>query len=1001
LIRLLLFILFCPFWLQAQTYKCTNYSLIDGLSQSEVLHICNSSDGRLWMATNGGGINIFDGTNFNPLTTFDGLSNNRVTCSFQDKAGTMWIGTIDGLNAYDGLNIKQYLFNDDHRPFVISDILETKVYGLLIASNKGIFQFKDDKLKPIDLNLKFKYLAFILESKNGDLWFGTDTKIYKHTKGNTQSFSTKNGLSNKRIMSGILLPNHQLLVTSYSGLTYILEGDQFNVYMPESNFQNKIISALHIDSKENLWMGTINHGIYKINLKQQTVTHLTQSDGLANDHIEAITQDKWQNIWIGTGGGGITKYHKVAFSQLDVSKGLPGNWIYSSLTRGAEIWLGAGDRGVCCYTDSSHTCFNSSNGFIDAKVRLLFKDRDNRIWLAPEGKGLWVYDSTFIKIESNLPRVKFDHIKAITQDNNGDFWVCEGGKGLIHFSLNDSTYKIKHINQVRKKDGLPSNYIYALHTDAVNRIWFGSKSNGAGYILSNTITKFTTQDNLATNTISMITEDQDGYIWLGGGDGISRIKAFAEPLTIEKIGYKDGLGGIPVYQVAIDSAGFLWAGTSNGATRFNLNNGVLDNPKHYGYNDGFIGLETNTNAISVSNDGKVFLGTGQGLMVYEGEVDSSFYPAPKLKINSINLFYAPIQEQFPNSITAWNTMRTDLILNHEQNNLSFNFHAVDMNNPDKVTYVWQLVGFDRSWTPPSNGTEATYSNLPSGTYRFLVKARNTEGTWSEEVSTKEFTILAPPPPFWQKTWFQITVGSILTLILFLIAVIWYTRQRRARERIQLEKDVVELEQKALRLQMNPHFIFNALNSIQSLISSQDAKKARYQLAKFSKLMRQILDNSRTQVISLAEEMDTLENYMTIEQFSSGNQFNYTIKISEDLEPEQLAIPPMMIQPFTENAIIHGMKHLKEQGNINVTFARENDCLVCRIEDNGIGRVAASKIKSQIEQKHKSAALIVTQERLDILHGSSTNKSLEIIDLYSDKKALGTEVVIRFPFMHLE
>ena len=217
--------------------------------------------------------------------------------------------------------------------------------------------------------------------------------------------------------------------------------------------------------------------------------------------------------------------------------------------------------------------------------------------------------------------------------------------------------------------------------------------------------------------------------------------------------------------------------------------------------------------------------------------------------------------------------------------------------------------------------------------------------------------------------------------------------------MQLEKEVVELEQKALRLQMNPHFIFNALNSIQSQIGTDNEQAARYYLAKFSRLMRQILDNSRNSTITLEEEVNTLENYLLIEKFCNGDRFDYKITVDENIEKDYVKIPPMLLQPFIENAIKHGLKYIEgKRGLIEVKFSEKNNLLECSVTDNGIGRVKAEELnKTSKETYHKSTALIVTQERLDLMKDGENIQSLEIIDLHDEhKNAIGTKVIIRIP-----
>ena len=211
----------------------------------------------------------------------------------------------------------------------------------------------------------------------------------------------------------------------------------------------------------------------------------------------------------------------------------------------------------------------------------------------------------------------------------------------------------------------------------------------------------------------------------------------------------------------------------------------------------------------------------------------------------------------------------------------------------------------------------------------------------------------------------------------------------------MEKELLMLEQKALRLQMNPHFIFNALNSIQALVSSNDSKTARLYLAKFSKLMRQILDNSRRTSIPLENEIATLENYLAIEQFCNNHRFDYHIDYDDDLDVESIEIPPIIVQPFVENAIVHGVTQLDKKGKIIVRFFIEKEVLICEVEDNGIGRSAAAKMKSQRDQQHKSTALLITQERLDTLNKKSVQPSISVRDLVDERgEPNGTCVRIR-------
>jgi LytS/YehU family sensor histidine kinase len=311
-----------------------------------------------------------------------------------------------------------------------------------------------------------------------------------------------------------------------------------------------------------------------------------------------------------------------------------------------------------------------------------------------------------------------------------------------------------------------------------------------------------------------------------------------------------------------------------------------------------------------------------------------------------------------------------------------------------------LKGFDKEWSPVSVQHSFTYPNLNPGKYTFMVKACNEDGVWNHQPIELQFSIL---PPFWLRWWFIIiviiTIGGIVFAVFKWRVNLIKSKAAEEQKKTQMEKDILELEQKALRLQMNPHFIFNALNSIQSQIGTDNEQAARYYLAKFSRLMRQILDNSRQATITLEEEINTLENYLLIEKFCNGDRFDYNISVDPNLEKDYIKIPPMLLQPFIENAIKHGLKYSNEKrGMIEVTFSEKNNLLECSVTDNGIGRVKAEELnKNSKETYHKSTALLVTQERLDLLKEDKNIRSLEIIDLYDENEnALGTKVIVRIP-----
>ncbi len=229
---------------------------------------------------------------------------------------------------------------------------------------------------------------------------------------------------------------------------------------------------------------------------------------------------------------------------------------------------------------------------------------------------------------------------------------------------------------------------------------------------------------------------------------------------------------------------------------------------------------------------------------------------------------------------------------------------------------------------------------------------------------------------------------IISLVLILISLIIFLFFKQKLTKTKYEADL--FNQKLLRLQMNPHFIFNALASIQSFMFEKDVKKAALYLSSFSKLTRSILNNSREEFISLQEDVDTTDNYLKIQQMRFENKFDYDIIIDEEIDPEYVQVPPMLIQPFVENAVIHGFKDIDYIGKIKVEYKRKNDSIEVIVEDNGKG------IDLQSEKSHKSHALSITKERLKILNNNK--KRLISFQISDNEEKKGVKVIFLIPFL---
>ncbi len=362
-----------------------------------------------------------------------------------------------------------------------------------------------------------------------------------------------------------------------------------------------------------------------------------------------------------------------------------------------------------------------------------------------------------------------------------------------------------------------------------------------------------------------------------------------------------------------------------------------------------------------------------------------------------------IQTESQTSITGMKIFYADTILpqnaelSYDANNILFEYIGICLTNPEKVKYKFKLEGFDKSWSPETKETTARYANLAPGKYIFKVTSCNNEGVWDSAPAEFSFSILAP---IWKRGWFvagEIISGIILLLILFRLRA--NAIRKKEAEKLSREIELATNELKALRAQMDPHFIFNSLSSIQSFIMTKDEDSALKYLNKFAKLMRMILSNSEKSSVTIREEIDSLKLYLELEALRWENKFDYEIKISPEVETDFHKIPSMLIQPYVENAIIHGISAKENgKGKIEITISQTDTYIICTIADNGIGRKKSEELKKNSSHpKHESMGMKITNERLEVLNRiHKSNLSVNIIDEEENGIATGTKVEIFIP-----
>jgi len=507
-------------------------------------------------------------------------------------------------------------------------------------------------------------------------------------------------------------------------------------------------------------------------------------------------------------------------------------------------------------------------------------------------------------------------------------------------------------------------WVKAIIQDRKGQFWIGT--NKGLYLLRSMEDKpiyMGAVDERLQGGIKDIAQTSTGQILIAtAGNGVLVL----DKENVYHLSQKTGLSSNIVTTIFIENNQSIWLGTNRGINHLI---GDLQTPKieYYTTQNGF---PINDIRIIKKLKGHLFVAGNKGLTVYKKAL-----PAPKRSYTTY-LHHLEINSQLVAAASEYT-------LNNDENNLTFHFRTIRFNKLQE--YYYRLIGIDTIW---QKGVEnfVRYNKLPYGQYVF-------------EVSAKNSPILQVPfkiKPHFTQTWIFIGGMSSLFLGIVIWTILFFLKKQK--EKLLQEQKMSDLENKALRSQMNPHFIFNAMNSIMFLIMNDNTKAARHYLYHFSKLMRLVLENSKYNFIPLQNEVRTLKSYIELEQLRYGNQIQIHWKFLNGLSSFNYKIPPMLIQPIIENALIHGLGSRKEKGNLWVNFLEKKEGLYVVIRDDGIGRVAAAKFStSPILNNQASSAIKNIEDRIqniNIIYQTTLAFSIE--DLYDNGQALGTKVTFFIP-----
>jgi ligand-binding sensor domain-containing protein len=993
------------------------------------------------------------------LTTADGLSHNFINCIVQDKTGFIWVATFDGLCRFDGYEFKKYY----HQPGDTAGLPYFETHFLRVDKENNLWIIADGNFLTLYDRASDKFHNYSYKTKrnitskvffgidtdiHGNLWFNGDDGVYWFDYSNKEfvKFPFFNLRKSQQPPNEYICIDNKNKIWIINGneLNFIGDADSiiFNNYSTSASLKPCSIT-LNIpnysplfphylkvyNSGTDLWLAT-NFGLFKSEKRQRMILQ----DG--NSNLPEAFTDSLTITWA-TLRDGFYIYNTGSHNCINISPGELTCIQYCFLDKDNQIWCSGFDKNKIW---AGLTEIIPSRGLFkyfltetEEKNKLavfgLFKDSRSNLWIGAKNY------SCLIKILPTGQPVQCDFLskdlkenggtpRAFVEDKTGKIWIGYYGGILDVYDPNNNSFAQDVNVHERTKplqkyllshkllalsadqnlyisgdfrfakmslksrqvlfDTILSGGIYSMIIDKSGNILLG----GAGKIFKahdeNNKLKFKEYPigNIYYN-IESIVEGENNILWLGLlGGGIGKFNLQTGEFRI--FSTKDGLSNNTVYNLIKDPAGNLWASTNYGISCFNIKNEQFRN---FSISDGLKILEFNSDAACIDTTGDIYLGGMGGVVCFNPKkvLESQARSNSPVIIEDLTISSNPVY--FMKALYELEAVT----LPKGTTNFKLSYSCLDLRYFDKIRYRYKLEGIDKEWIYSDYRNRfCNYSNLSPQQYRIVIQATDPNGNWKKETSLN----IIIPSYYYQTIFFKLMVFFVAVLllsgiILFMVKSI----------RLNASKKLEQLKLETLRGQLNPHFIFNAMNSINYFISGSDKINANKYIGDFSDLIRAFLTNSSKEYIPFEKELELIEAYLKLEQLRFKDKFVYSIETDDHINIPDILIMPSMIQPFIENAIWHGVGPLQNRvGKIVIRFSElHSTSIKCKIEDDGIGRKSSQGMKKELKIIRKSRGIEIITERLQSINSIyKTRHRIVIEDLFPDQKETGTRVIIDIP-----
>jgi ligand-binding sensor domain-containing protein len=955
------------FSLNAQFDFLRNYNVKQGLPSSDVYSVIQDSKGFIWISGDVG-VCRFNGYEFKNFDVSHGLADNTVFGIHEDHKKRVWFSSVSArLSYYSNDSIYRLPCNDTLDQLLsfalINSLYVDKRDTIWMGTTENfLFKISPGRMAKDVQKIVMPDGKYICEIEDQLIYGGNSKGPVKVAVYNklSRTYSIETGIYNA-FNSPLRFTARKLYDKSY-----LVSVDKDLIHFGDGKIlnQKKEASAgifIHEEKNGSILLSTYQGAFWYDDARFEN-RHAIQQ--LNNKVVTSVWVDKENGMWLGTEGQGLYYIPFREFKYYTAQNGLPDSRITCTAAKDSIV-ISAHATGVISllYKDT---------------IKIIRPSYDNEPVQTPHIINLFNYkNQLYLNSECNVFKFEDNTLKPIRQYKElsikkiilGEDSTLWGMKYIRFGKLN--SFENPTANDV----ALKYSKLLNIYQDAKGLMWVCTVRGIFTY--DKELHDMSKEDTLYRYRCVDITADKKNNLWFptkGGGLIIKKGK------QLMQITVKDGLPSNFCKKIIIDGDK-VWVGTNKGLSCVTLqNNGTYKIENIHAVN----GLLTDEVNDIIKKGNELWITHNNGISIFNPDDLKNNTCKPPIHLVSVNIN----GERFSDTVASH--------LKHDQNFLSFNYIGLSYKDAGNILYRYKLIGLDTNWLY-TKYTQVNYQTVPPGTYEFVVYASNNDGYWSEKPACFYFTVHSP----WWLTWPVIASTIILLFLVFFYIVRARLNQLRKREneKMKLQQRISETELQALRAQMNPHFIFNSINSVQYFMTENDSKSSRKYLAKFAKLIRYVVDNSKPVSIPLKTELEALSLYLELEALRFEEKFEYTIDIDNSVDIDYVQIPSMLIQPYIENAIWHGLMHMEGKGNIYIGLKIEETILKCVVIDNGIGRVRSKEINNNKEKSiRKSLGMSITKERLDIINQiNNFELSVEITDVLNEAGQIaGTKVELNIP-----